>query len=174
QLARRLAVDRAHVRGLHRRIRVLARAWTLEGIAAGLDLALQVAGLAADAVEILEAVEMWLELFVDHAPVLAGAVLGELARTVARERAAPRFKVPGQEAPSDAVPMHGRAAHALAWQERSHVTHRQRRIADRVAEGERLARQVLHQLVAASVTELVVRVGHSEVGLRVTPAAALQ
>src|SRR5207247_5368398 len=155
QLARRLAVKRAHVRGLHRRIRVLARARTLEGIAAGLDLALHVAGLAADAVEILEAVEMGLELVVGHAPVLAGAVLGELARAVARERAAPRFKVPGQEAPGDAVPVHRRAADTFAREEGSHLAHGQRRIANRVAESERLARQVLHQLVSSSIAQLV-------------------
>src|SRR5207247_2377560 len=131
QLARRLAVKRAHVRGLHRRIRVLARARALEGIAAGPDLALHVAGLAADAVEILEAVEMGLELVVGHAPVLAGTVLGQLLLAVAGERAAARLEVPGQEAPGDAVPVHRCAADAFAREERPHLVHRPRRLADR-------------------------------------------
>ena len=160
--------------GLHRRIRIIAGAWAFEGIAARLDLPLQIAGLAADAVEIFEAIEVRLELVIGDAPVLTGAVLGELARPVAREGAAPRLEIPRQEAPGDAVPVNRRAADAFAREEGPHLAHRQRRIANRVAEGERLARQVLHQLVAAGVTELVVRVRHVEVGVGVAPAAALQ
>src|SRR5205814_1213214 len=109
-----LGEERARVRGLERRIRVLLRARSLEGIAARDDLAVQVARLARDAVEILEAVEVRLEFGVADAPVLHRAFLGHLLRAVARERLRSCLEVPGQEAPGEPAPVHRRAAHAFA------------------------------------------------------------
>src|SRR5262249_4515390 len=53
---RRLREQRPRERRLHRRVRVLARARALEGVAPGLPDADEVAGLAAHAVDALEAV----------------------------------------------------------------------------------------------------------------------
>src|SRR5467141_2048267 len=103
QARRRFAEERPGVGGLHRRVRVLARARSLERIAAGPDLALQIAGLAADAVEVFEAVEVRLEFFVRDTPILARAIGSELVLAIAHERAAPRLEVPRQKAPSHAV-----------------------------------------------------------------------
>src|SRR5207302_5372010 len=146
----RLLEQRAGVRALERRVRVLARARTLERVAAGDDLAVEIAGLAADAVEILEAVVVALELVVGDAPVLAGAVFRKLALAVARERAAARLEVPGQEAPGEPAPVHRGAAHALAGAERAELAHRQRGLGGVVPERDGLAREALHQLVAAA------------------------
>ena len=65
-----LAKDGAEIGLLHRRVGIFARARRLERIAAGLDLSLDVAGLAADTAEIFEAVVIRLELVVGDAPIL--------------------------------------------------------------------------------------------------------
>src|SRR5713101_9806888 len=90
--------QRAGVGCLHRRVRVLACARALERIAAGDDLALDVARLAGDAVEVFESVEMRFQLIVGDAPVLQGAVLCDLVLSIAREGAALRLEIPRQEA----------------------------------------------------------------------------
>src|SRR5207253_9697143 len=102
-LLRRLLEERAGVRHLERRIRIVARALAFERIAAGNDLALEVARLAADAVEMFEAIEVRLDLVVGDAPVLAGAIGRHLLLAVARERAAAGLEIPGQEAPGEAA-----------------------------------------------------------------------
>ncbi len=70
--------------------------------------------------------------------------------------------------------MNRRAAHAFAGEEGAELAHRQRGLAHRVAEGERFLGQVLHQLVAAHVFQLVVRARHGEVGIGIAPAPALE
>src|SRR5262249_17784836 len=64
--------QRAVVRLLHRRGRIFARTRALERISARLDLALEVARLAARPAQIFEAVVMRLELLVGCAPILDG------------------------------------------------------------------------------------------------------
>src|SRR5207248_8518114 len=125
ELLRRLLEERAGVCRLERRIGILARAWAFVRITAGDYLALDVARLAAHAVEVFEAVEVRLELVVGHPPVLARALRGPVIASVAGERAAARLEVPGQEAPREPAPMHGRAADAFAGTERAEASHRQ-------------------------------------------------
>src|SRR5207245_10588514 len=74
ELLRRLLEERAGEGSLERRIRIFARARALEWIAAGNDLALDVARLAADAVQVLETDEVPLQLVVGEARRLARAV----------------------------------------------------------------------------------------------------
>ncbi len=170
---RGLGEERRGVRHLHRRVGILPRARALERVAAGDDLAFQVSRLAAHAVEALELVEVRLELLVGHAPVLAGPVLGHVALAVARDRLAARLEVPGREAPGLGAPVHCGAAYALARLERAEVAHRQRGLVFVVAEGNGLAREVLHQRMPALVFQLVMRVRHREVGEGVAHLAAL-
>ena len=70
QVLRRGGEQRRAVGHVHRRIGILARARAFERIAAVLLLAVQIAGLAADAAEIFELVVIRLELVIGDAPVL--------------------------------------------------------------------------------------------------------
>ena len=79
-----------------------------------------------------------------------------------------------QEAPRVAAPVRRGAADHLAGLERAHLAHRQRGLARVVAEGDRLARQVLEDVAVAVELELVVHVRRDEIGLRVDHPAALE
>src|SRR5262249_3011648 len=118
-------------------IRILARAGALEGVAARLNLALEVARLAADAVAVLEPVVIGLQVAVRTAPVPARAVRGECLLAVARLGAAAHLEIPRQKAPRRPAPVHGRAAHALPGLERAQLAHRQRRLVRPVAKRQR-------------------------------------
>ena len=102
-----------HEAALERRQRIAALARPLERIAAGLDRAAEVAGLAGDAAQVFEAVVVGLELVVGDAPVLDRHVGGNEALAVALlDVAARTTKSFGQEAPGLAVPVHAGAADA--------------------------------------------------------------
>src|SRR3546814_1122919 len=66
----RLGKQCRRVGHVHRRIGIIAAARALERVAAGLRLAAEIAGLAADAAEIFETVVIGFELVVAHPPVL--------------------------------------------------------------------------------------------------------
>src|SRR5437773_2840800 len=102
---RGLLEERARVAGLHRGVRVLVAARSLERVPAGLGLAAQIARLPGDAARALEAVVVGLELVIGDAPILRRAVGRKRARAVASERATPRLEVPRQEAERLAVPV---------------------------------------------------------------------
>src|SRR5262245_35191406 len=65
-----LSEQRACIRARTRRIGKLSRAWAFERIAANLDLALNITGLAADAVDSLKLIVVRLQLVVCDAPIL--------------------------------------------------------------------------------------------------------
>src|SRR5688572_23155872 len=98
------AKDRRAVRLLLWRRGVLARARIFKDIAAGNLLAFYVAGLAASAEQVLEAVEMRFELRRGDAPVLYGHISRNKILAVARDRAAALLEIIVLEAKRLAVP----------------------------------------------------------------------
>src|SRR6185295_284201 len=154
--------------------RIVARARRLERVAARLDLALDVAGLAGHGGGVFEPVVIGLELVVGDAPILDRHVVGKefLAVTLLVHGADLELHV--GPAPGVAAPVVARAADAFARQERPEPAHRQRLLRDAVADGERVARRVLHQLVADHVAQLVADIGYRVVLFGRLHAAALE
>src|SRR6185437_2600002 len=70
ELLRRLGEQGWSIGHVQRRVGIVAAARALERIAAGLLLPFQIAGLAGDAAEILEAIVVRLQLVVGYAPIL--------------------------------------------------------------------------------------------------------
>ena len=70
EVFRALTKDGAEIGLLQRRIGIFPRPPRLERVPAGQDLALDVAGLAADPAQIFEAVVIGLDLVVGDAPIL--------------------------------------------------------------------------------------------------------
>src|SRR5713226_8016636 len=103
---RRLTEQRALKMLLLRRSRVLARTRRFMGIAARLNLTLDVAGLAAGSQEVLEAIVVRFEIVVGHTPILNGYIRIEEGLAIAFVCAARQLKVVGLEAVGLAVPMH--------------------------------------------------------------------
>src|SRR5207249_7793675 len=99
---RRVPAERSGGRGhlveksgaVERRHRVLALAHALEDVAALVDLALDVAGLARDADLVFDLVVVRLELFESQGPVLDRGTLGDARRPVAPLRFADDLEVP--------------------------------------------------------------------------------
>src|SRR5262249_43107809 len=77
-------------------------------------------------------------------------------------------------APSVTAPVHGRATDALAGQERAKASHRQRVLRRVVADGERVTRGVLHEVVAYHEAELVAHDWHRKILLRTADRSALE
>ena len=139
ELGCRLAEQGRPIGLRHRRRRVFVRARALERIAAGLDLAVQIARLAAGAAQLVELIVEGLELVVGDAPVLhRQLVVGDRLLPVALLVVAPGQEIRGQEPPDLAVPVHSAAAHPGAEQEGTQVPHRQRLLVDVVADGQRV------------------------------------
>src|SRR5262249_57495785 len=116
------------VRLLHRRGRIFARTRALERISARLDLALEVARLAARPAQIFEAVVMRLELLVGCAPILDGQLGIDKVLAIALLEMRLVDEVGGLEAIGLAVPVHERTAEPGARQEASPPAHRQGRL----------------------------------------------
>jgi hypothetical protein len=174
KLGDRACEDLALRGAARRRVWILARARAFVRISARLDFTVQIARLAAHAVDALELVVVGLDLVPRHAPVLGGAVLGKEALAVALGHPAADLEVVRQKAARVAAPVRGGPPHDLARLERSHLAHRQSGFAGVVAEGDRLAREILEDVAVAVVLELVVHVRHDEVRLRIGHAAALE
>jgi hypothetical protein len=79
-----------------------------------------------------------------------------------------------QEAARIAAPMCRRATDHLAWLERTHLAHRQRRLRVVVAKRDGIARQVLEDVAVAIELQFVVHVGFLEVRVYIELLAALQ
>jgi hypothetical protein len=120
----RLGEQGALMRAPRRRVRILARARPFVGIAAWLDLAIQVAGLAADAEDFLELVIVGFDIVPGDAPILQIAVLGNERRAIPLLDARAHFEIVRQEAARIAAPVRRRPADHLARLERAHLAHR--------------------------------------------------
>ncbi len=174
ELLRRFGEHHARQDRRQRRQRVFAGARRLERIAALLDLALDVAGLAGDRRGVFEPVVIGLELVVGDAPVLDRHVVGDEFLAVALLVHGADLELHVGPAPGVAAPVRARAAHALARQERPQPPHRQRFLRDVVADRQRVARGVLHQPVTHHVAQLVADVGHREILVGGIQAAAFE
>jgi hypothetical protein len=157
-----------------RRQRIVAGARRLERIAACLDPATDIAGLAGDRRGIFELVVIGLELGVADAPVLDRHVVGDelLAIAVLIIGADLEFHV--GPAPGVAAPVHAGTADDFTGQERPEPAHRQRLLLRIVAHGDGVARGVLHQIVSHDITQLVADIGQRIVALARTRRAALK
>ena len=174
ELARRLAEHLARENLGERRQRIFAGARRLEGIAARLDLAAQIAGLAGDRRRVFELVVIGLELVIGDAPVLDRHVLGNEALAVALLVERAHLELHVGPAPGVAAPVHARAADALARQERAEAAHRQRLLRGIVADGQRVALGIHHQFLTHHVAQLVTDVGQRVVGAAGAHLAALE
>src|SRR6202022_1161267 len=137
---RALAEDRAEIGLLERWVGVFARSRRLERVAAGLDLALDVAGFAADATEIFEAVVVRLKIVIGDAPVLDRQLRSagvEKFLAVALDSMAAQDKVRHLGAEALTVPVHERAAETLARQKALPAADRQRGLVRVVAKRHR-------------------------------------
>ena len=161
-------------RGLDRRQRVIILTRRFKAVTARLRGALQIAGLARHRGRALKALVVRLQLGIADAPILYRHVGGNvvLAVTLLVHRA--HLELGIVPAPGDAVPVHARAAHALARQEGTQPPHRQRRLLDVVADGECVHRRVLHQIMARGVTQLIADARHREIIFRLAHGPALQ
>src|SRR5271167_2998688 len=90
--------------------RIFARSRRFMRIAARLDLALDIASLAAGAQEVLEAIVVRLEFIVSHSPVLNGQIRVEKVFAVAFASAGCEFEVICLKAVRLAIPVHHGAA----------------------------------------------------------------
>ena len=171
---RRLGEHLARQDRRERRQRIIARARRLERVAAALDLAIYVAGLARHRRSVFELVVIRLELGVGDAPILDGHVGRDEALAVALLVEAADLELHVGPTPGVAAPVHGRAADDLAGQERAEPPHRQRFLRGIVAHRERVARGVLHEVVTHHVAQLVADIGHRIVLVGAAHRAALE
>ncbi len=174
EVVRGLAEHHARENLGERRQRIFAGARRLEGIAAGLDRAAQIAGLSGDRRGVLELVVIGLELVIGDAPVLDRHVLGNEALAVALLVERAHLELHVGPPPGVAAPVHAGAADALARQERAEPAHRQRFLRGIVANRQRVALGVHHQFLPHHVAQLVTDVGQRVVGTTGAHLAALE
>ena len=167
-VGRRLGEQRLGVALLHRRRRIVPLARAFERIAAGLDLALDVAGLAGNAGDLLEPVVMRLQF------VLNLVTFRHDAGAVALDHVAADAKVVGQEAPGLAVPVQAGAADAVARQEAAPFADRQRGLRGVVAHGQRFLLRTQEDVVTHRIAQLVGGGADVEIAGGVAPRTALQ
>jgi len=135
----------------HRRVRILPLPRSFKHVAARDLFAAQIAGFARDSTQKLELFVIGLELVVRDPPVLQVHIRRNGGPAVTGEGELERLVVPRQPPPGRTVPVHAGAADAFTRQERAELTHREGGFACSIAEGQRLARDVLHQFVALRV-----------------------
>src|SRR3984957_11220560 len=131
-------------------------------IAARLNLALDVACLAAGAEQVLEAIVVRLEIIVGDTPVLDGEVRIEKILAVAFARARRQLKIVRLEAVGLAIPMHHGATEARARKKGLPAPHRQSHLRSLVAERHGLAGVVLHHGLANIEAQFVMDGGALE------------
>src|SRR5262249_62229090 len=102
---RRLAEDARPEPRLDRFVGIMVAARPLERIAAGDHLALQIAGLARDAAQLVEAVVERLDFLITHRPVLDRHVVRDRARAVALAKQAADAEVGRKVAPMQRAPV---------------------------------------------------------------------
>ena len=147
------------IRLLHRRGWVFPRTRRLEWISARLDLALDVAGLAAYPAEIFEAIVVRLELRISDAPILdrqLRTTCFEKLLAVALLDMRLVDEIGDLEAEALAVPVHERAAQARSRQKARPPADRQSGLVGSVAKRHRLLDVVLHHPLADREAQLVV------------------
>src|ERR1700686_1269698 len=105
QRAHRVGEQGTLMRAPRRRVWILARARPFVRIAAWLDLAVQVAGLTADAKDMLELVVVRFDLVPGDAPVLQMAVLGNERCAIAFLDARVHFEIMREKAARIAAPV---------------------------------------------------------------------
>ncbi len=107
--------------------------------------------------------------------VLDGHVVGfDRGFAVALQIVAVGFQIAFEEAPDLRVPVNARAADTGAQQKRAEMTHRQRLLVQLVADGERIVSEILEQMMAPHIAQLVLCESRCEIGGRIAPDAALQ
>ncbi len=164
ELLRRLREHFAGEARLERRVRILARARPLEGIASLHNPAGDVARLPGDARHILELVVVRFELGITHRPVGQLHVRRDEGFAISLFHAGTQCVVMRRKAIGLSVPVHAGAAHAFARQEGAEPAHRQRLLARLVAERQGIAADIHEQLIADGITQLVTDHRHREVG----------
>ena len=150
------------------------RARRLERIAAGLDLAVDIASFAGDRRGVFEPFVIGLKLGVSDAPILDRHVIGDefLAVSLLVIGADLEFHV--GPAPGMTAPVHAGTADHLTRQERAEATHRQCLLRGIVAHGEGVARGILHQVMAHDIAQFVANVGQRIVVRAGARCAALE
>jgi hypothetical protein len=169
----RLVEEHGRIASLERRQRITSRARPLERVAAGLDPALNVAGLARSSAEILELVVMRFEVLVADTPVLDRHIRRNEVLAVTRFGVTANLEVGGEEAPMLTVPMDTRTPYACSRTERTEVAHRQCCLVERISESKRLARRLLEQSIADRVFQFVLDMRGCEIRDRIAKLAAL-
>ena len=162
------------VRRSQRRQWIFVGARTFEDVAAGLDLAAKVAGLARRSADLFELVEVRFELFVRDAEVLQMHVVRNELLAVALFVGAAQAQVGRQCPPVMAVPVNAGTADAIAQQERAMLAIRNRCIRRHMADRHRFLGEVLEQLSADAVAQLVGDARVREVGHGVAAFATFQ
>ena len=154
-----------------RRIRVLPRARPLEGIAARLNLAVEVAGFARKPDGVLELVVVFLQLVVGHRIILDGGVPRDGALAVSLDGVGAHFERPRTMPPRPAGPVETGAAEPFAPGKGSVPAHGPGDFPGVVTTRDRRAGEVLEQLQPAVVLELVVDARQGEFFLPAVAAA---
>ncbi len=174
EVARGLLEQHRRIGGGQRRQRVVTRARRFERIAAADRLAVEVARLATGARDILEAVIERFKLGGADRPVLNRHVVGNEVLAVALLVVTAQLQVGIGRAIGEAVPVHARAAHAIAEQKCAVLAQRQRGFARMATNRDCLVSEALHQLVALYVGQLVGDLRIREVGIRIAVFAAFE
>jgi hypothetical protein len=122
----------------------------------------------------LELVVIRFDLVPGDAPVLQIAVLRDERPTVTFFNPRAHFEIMRQKAARIAAPVCRRATDHLAWLERAHLPHRERRLRVVITKCKSVARQVLKDVAMAIVLQFVVDVGLIKVSVHIERRAAFQ
>lgn len=123
--------------------------------------AVQVAGFSRGAADALELVEEGFELLIADTKILDRHAVGYEALAVALRNVASETQFLRQNAPVLTIPMHTPAADTGSRQKRPQLPIRQAAVAGRMANRQGFARQILKQLVAYALCQLV---GNARIG----------
>ncbi|MCY1530038.1 hypothetical protein D9M68_652120 [compost metagenome] len=159
---------------VQRRQREVVGAVGGEGVALADHLALHRMGGAGGAEDLLGEVEVRLQFLVADPVVLDGHVLGDEFPAVALLVVTAQAQLLRHDPEMHAGPVQAGAADAVAGQEGGQLAVGQRGVVDAVADAHGALRQVLVQLAAGVVGQLVEGVGVGAVGVGVAVLAALQ
>src|SRR5262245_47537331 len=122
------------------RVRVVARTRPFEWVTTRLNYTVEIAGFAADAVQVFELIVVRFQFTIGNAPILARVILRDLVLAIAFYGTATPLEIPRQETESCSSPMHACTTHAFAGLERwNQAAHGQRRLIYVVAERDGLS-----------------------------------
>jgi hypothetical protein len=154
---------------LQRRRGILRRPPAFERIAARLFPSADISGLAGGATEFLEAIVARLKFVIAERPILDGHIVRKEGLAVALFEMAAQAKIGRQKSPGLPVPVHARAAHAIARKKAREIAHRQRRLTGVVAERQRLLFGTKKQVEPDRIAQLVLSVGRRKIRGRIAP-----